>query len=104
MLYLSRKRSRQLPLVLAARVRGEGFLQPLSTPSGAQEQRWLRSWSTDTQAPLDRPRDAAQIQRWAVDGQLSKALSFLMSSVSVSVSDPNQNVSTALATQSEALL
>lgn len=73
-------------------------------PLGAQEQRWLRSWSTDTQVPLDRPRDVAQIQRRAVACQSSKALIFLMFPVSVSISNPNQNVSTTLATPSEALL
>lgn len=73
-------------------------------PLGAQEQRWLRSWSTDTQVPLDRPRDAAQIQRRTVACQSSKALILLMFPVSVSISDPSQNVSTTLATPSEALL
>ena len=51
-----------------------------------------------------RPRDAAQIQRRAVACQSSKALILLMFPVSVSISNPSQDVSTTLATPSEALL
>lgn len=65
-----------LPWVPTAKVRGKGFLLPLSIPLGAWDQRCHCSWSMDTQEPMHRPTDAAQVQRWAADYQLSKALIF----------------------------
>lgn len=91
MLYISHKRSWQRPLVLAARVTGKGFLQPLSTPLGAQEQRWLRS------------RASGQAQTCSLEPEVGSGLS-VVQSPDFSYVICECHVSTTLATQSETIL